>query len=173
MRYLSITFGCIGHLFTLHPFIPTMRQKKQTKQCLYIQYKDKLKCMNISVCIQLEGCKAPTAWAGETKTWQHRVTQTDGSHPECNLSRLTLGLLLISDARPTAWFFHQEALSMPKRKWDTCCEVCKGKSQIRKLTLHNTNECLHTHAHTHTSTHAHRDVEIPFSGDGGDSFCRM
>lgn len=125
--------------------------KKQTKQWLDIHNKEV--CWNVWIFLSgfsWRDVKLPAAWAGETKTWQHQVTQTDDSHPECNLSRRTLGLLLISDARPTAWFFHQEALSMPNRKWDTCCEVCRGKSQIRKLTLYNTNECLRTHMHTHT-----------------------
>lgn len=42
--------------------------------------------------------------------------------------------------------FHQAALSLPASKWDTCCDVCGGKSQIRKLTPYN--KCTRANAYT-------------------------
>lgn len=39
------------------------------------------------------------------KNWQRQKVQTTGFCPECNLSRRTPGLQLMSDTRPTAWLF--------------------------------------------------------------------
>lgn len=59
--------------------------------------------------------------------------------------------------------FHQAALSLPASKWDTCCDVCGGKSQIRKLTPYN--KCTRANAYTlktrvYTSTQKYNSQEM-------------
>ena len=83
---------------------------------LYIQYLvSKELCWNVEnipVCgVEMQRFHCLSWW---NKDWQHWVTQTNGSHPECNLSRRTLGLLLISDARPAAWFFIRQHYLCPQ-----------------------------------------------------------
>lgn len=99
-----------------------------------------------------------SAHTGETKTdgaeWPRPVA---GFCAECNLSRRTPRLLLISMIDPLL-DFSSGGIIYARKQSDTCCDVCSPKSQVRKLTLYN--KCAKANAYTRTNTHTWHSQEM-------------
>lgn len=97
-------------------------------------------------------------------TWRDACSACAGDKESNWLSSWLQFVQTYARASPNLWretrclIFHQEALSTPARIGSTCCDVCKGKCQMRQLTPCNrsTNEWTLVHSTTHTHTRSNQ-----------------
>lgn len=120
-----------------------MRQSKQKRPEIQL-WQDFFKKLYVSA--QVEHYKS--WWNKDSHQWVTQTTVTQNAIcPE-----VQPGLLLIFDARHTAWFFIRKHYLRPRGN-ETHCNVCRGKIQNKSTDLLPISKCLHTHTHRQADTH--------------------